>query len=110
MNAYVKELHFLREPLGKTIYQAIGKLEELQKYVLLEFELPWSDLITVSREQLNEKMEVLEKLAVQSEIFDKKSTHPWRGFVVKNEQPILSEEIKKICKLYQIILNPLIIL
>ncbi len=95
LNNYVKEIHLPREPLGKTIYQAVGKLEKLNNFVSLEFDLPWSDIRNVSRDQLAEIIEVLESLAVQSNIFDKQATHPWRGFVVKSEQPISSEVIKK---------------
>ena len=95
LNNYVKEIHLPREPLGKTIYQANGKLEKLHSLPFLEFDLPWSDVTSVNREQLSEKIEAIESLAVQSNIFDKKSSHPWRGFVVNTEQPASSELIKK---------------
>jgi len=95
LNSYVEEMHLPREPLEKTIYQIIGKLETLQKFELLEFDLPWENLSGVSKEQLEEKLEALRNLSVQSAIFDNKSTHPWRGFRVDIEHPIPSEEIKK---------------
>lgn len=95
LNNYVKEIHLPREPLGKTIYQAIGKVEKLHVHTLIEFDLPWSDVTTVSREQLGEKIEILENLAVQSNIFDKKNIHPWRGFLTDAEKPTPSEVIKK---------------
>lgn len=95
LNSYVKEIHLPREPLGKTIYQAVGKLERLNNFASLEFDLPWSDITDVSREQLGEILEALENIGVQSNIFDKKGTHPWRGFVVESGQPISSDVIKK---------------
>lgn len=95
LNSYVKEIHLPREPLGKTIYQAVGKLETLNNFVLLEFDLPWSDVTEVSRDQLAESIEALENLAVQSNIFDKKAYHPWRGFIAGSGQPISSDLIKK---------------
>ena len=95
LNNYVKEIHLPREPLGKTIYQVIGKIEKLHHLPLLEFDLPWLDVTKVSREQLSEKVEALVNLSVQSNIFDKKNTHPWRGFIVKAEPPPSSEVIKK---------------
>jgi len=95
LNNYVKEIHLPREPLGLTIYQAIGKLDKLHNFVSLEFDLPWSDLINIGREQLSEVIEALENLSVQSNVFDKKTTHAWRGFSVKAEQPTTSEAVKK---------------
>lgn len=95
LNSYVKKLHLPREPLGKTIYQAIGKLETLQKFKSLEFDLPWENLSNVSQEQLDEIIEALNSLTVQLDIFDNKATHPWRGFKVDTEHPVPSEEIKK---------------
>ncbi len=95
LNNYVKEIHLQREPLGKTVYQANGKLEKLHNFPLLEFDLPWSDVTDVNREQFSEKIEALENLAVHSNTFDKKATHPWRSFIVKTEQSLSSELIKK---------------
>jgi len=95
LNNYVKEIHIVKEPLGKTIYQAIGKLEKLHAFESIGFDLPWSDVTSVSRENLSEKIEALENISVQSNIFNEKNTHPWRNFVVISEQPISSEVIKK---------------
>lgn len=95
LNNYVKEIHLPREPLGQTIYQAIGKLEKLHNFASLEFDLPWSDLTNVNREQLSETIEALENLTVQSDVFDKKTTHAWRGYSVKADQTTTSEVVKK---------------
>jgi len=99
LNSYVEKMHLPREPLGETIYQAIGKLETLQKFKLLEFDLPWKNLSNVSQEQLDEVIESLNSLSVQSDIFDNKAIHPWRGFKVIVEYPVPSEEIKKNLKI-----------
>lgn len=95
LNNYVKEVHLPRDPLGITIYQAIGKLDKLHNFESLEFDLPWDDLVTVNRDQLGEVIESLENLSVQSNVFDNKATHPWRGLTVKTDQPVASETIKK---------------
>jgi len=95
LNNYVKEVHLPRDPLGMTIYQAIGKLDKLYNIESLEFDLPWNDLAVVNRDQLAEVIESLENLSVQSIIFDNKATHPWRGFLPKTDQPVVSETIKK---------------
>lgn len=95
LNDYVKEIHKVQELLGITIYQAIGKLEKLHKIESLEFESPWTDITGVTRDQLRERLDALQSVALQSEIFDKKSTHPWRGFIVKSETPTTSDGIRK---------------
>jgi len=99
LNDYVKEIHFKQEPLGKTIYEIIGKIEKLNKVDLLEFDLPWSDIEKVTQDELRDKTEILEKLAVMSNLFENRSIHPWRGFIVNTEQPISSDILKKNLKI-----------
>lgn len=95
LNNYVSEIHLNRDPLGISIYQAIGKVKKLDKIASPDFDLPWNDVTEVSRAQLNEKLEALESLAVQSSIFDQRKTHPWRGFIVKPKQQTAVDIIKK---------------
>ena len=56
--------------------------------------MPWLDTTEVSRQELKEKLDVIDSLAAQADIFDHQSTHPWRGFVA-NEQVVKSDSIKK---------------
>lgn len=95
LNNYVKEVYLHRDPLGITIYQAIGKLDKLHNFESLEFDLPWGNLTTINRDQFGKVIESLENLSIQSNVFDKKAIHPWRGFSVKADQPVASETIKK---------------
>lgn len=95
LNNYVSEMHLQREPLGKSIYHAIGKVKSLGKIPSPDFDLPWTDATEVDRTQLNEKLEALESLAVQANIFGQRKTHPWRGFIVKSKQQIAADVIKK---------------
>jgi len=95
LNSYVNEIHLKRNPLCKTIYQVIGLLEKLRNLPPLDFDLPWLDVIGVNDTELNEKVEALESLAVQSSIFDKKKMHPWRGFIVQEGQQTPTDLIKK---------------
>lgn len=95
LNNYVNEIHKLREPLAETIYQVIGKVEKLQNFETLDFNLPWVDVTTVTRDDLNGCLEALQSLSVQFAIFDNRSAHPWRGFIVKQGEAITSDAIKK---------------
>ncbi len=95
LNEYVKEIHQKREPLGKTIYQIIGKVAKLQAFPTIEFTLPWADVLTVTREELGNKLEILDSLSVQASIFDNQSSHPWRGLLVVDSKSEKPEIIKK---------------
>lgn len=94
LNNYVNEIHRPREPFGKTIYQAVGRVETLHDIPPANFDLPWLDVTEVSRQELKEKLEAIENLAIQADVFDHRSTHPWRGFVT-TEQTIKSDYIRK---------------
>lgn len=42
--------------------------------------LPWTDLSTVSRDDFVERFDLLNVVSAQASIFDRRATHPWRGF------------------------------
>ena len=95
LNEYVQEVHMTRQPLGITIYKAIGFAEKLHHVPTVEFDLPWADVLSTKREQLTEKTEILETLAVQAETFNNKSSHPWRGYSPTQQGQITSETLRK---------------
>jgi very-short-patch-repair endonuclease len=80
LNRYVQELHRVREPLGKTLYQAIGRVAKLSGAPEVRAPLPWTELSTVSRDDLAERSDLLNELGAQASTFDRRTTHPWRGF------------------------------
>lgn len=80
LNRYVQELHRVREPLGKTLYQVIGRTTKLAAAPEVRAPLPWTNVLTVSRSELVERRDVLSELAAQSNVFDVRGNHPWRGF------------------------------
>lgn len=94
LNNYINEIHRSRSPFDKTIYQSVGRLEKLHHIPAVDFDLPWLDVTEVSRQQFKEKLDVIESLAAQADIFDNRSTHPWRGFVTA-EQVLRTDYIKK---------------
>ncbi|MBU1131049.1 DUF3320 domain-containing protein [Patescibacteria group bacterium] len=94
LNNYVKEIHSKKDPLGKTIYNAIGLIEKYHSYRDLDFDLPWADVTRVSKEQLEKKLELLRSLESQSTVFDSRKKHPWRGFM-RDSKTQLSVDILK---------------
>lgn len=80
LNRYVQELHRVREPLGKTVFQAIGRAAKLAAAAEVRASLPWSDVLTVSRDELVERLDLLNELGAQGDVFDVRANHPWRGF------------------------------
>ena len=80
LNRYVQELHRIREPLGKNLYQAIGRVAKLGAAPEVRAPLPWTEMSTVSRDDFIERFDLLNELSAQAGIFDGRATHPWRGF------------------------------
>lgn len=80
LNRYVQELHQVRKPLGKTLYQVIGQTAKLAATPEVRAPLPWADVLTVSRNELVERCDLLNELSAQANVFDVRATHPWRGF------------------------------
>jgi very-short-patch-repair endonuclease len=84
LNAYVRALHERLEPLGRTVFQAIGRTAKLAAAPDVCAALPWADPLQVSRAELGAAIDALEDLATQSRTFDVRATHPWRGFNTAN--------------------------
>ncbi len=93
LNDYVRQLHERREPLGLTVYQAIGKVAKLHASPNVGLHvLPWENPLAVSRADLRVALDLLDELAAQAAVFDTRSAHPWRGFTVESERG-LGEEV-----------------
>jgi len=94
LNGYVRELHLKREPLGRSIYHVVGKLEKLRGAVDLKAPLPWNDPLSVTRSQLGTALESLSDLAAQAMVFDSRDENPWYGLEVQPGKAILQEEME----------------
>jgi very-short-patch-repair endonuclease len=79
LNAYVRALHRPVELLGLTVYQGIGKVARLRSARSIRFQLPWEHVLDVTRAQLSGVREIVDNLAGQAAVFDRRSTHPLRG-------------------------------
>lgn len=80
LNAYVQDLHGKVGSIDLTPYAAIGKIAKLRKAPELRFQLPWQDLPSVTRQELENVLNALADLSAQAAVFDARSRHPWRGF------------------------------
>jgi very-short-patch-repair endonuclease len=80
LNRYVQELHCVRDPLGKTVYQAIGRVAVLASAPEIRAPLPWRSLLEAPLSELDQRLDVLNQLAAHAKVFDSRKTHPWRGF------------------------------
>jgi very-short-patch-repair endonuclease len=84
LNDYVRQLHERREPLGLSVYQAIGKVAKLSDAPSVGIHaLPWEDPTAVSRTDLRSAIDALDELASQADVFDARGNHPWRGLTVE---------------------------
>jgi very-short-patch-repair endonuclease/DNA polymerase III delta prime subunit len=95
LNEYVAELHRKIEPIGRSIYQIIGRLEKLSNAPDVKAALPWEDLVAVTRADLANALDALRDLGVQADVFDSRAWHPWRGFAVQPGAGAKHEEIEK---------------
>ncbi len=80
LNDYVRELHKKISPLDMTTYQAIGKVARLHELPDVRAPFPWSDVLGVSRAELEKRLDALADLGALADIFNKRKGHPWRGF------------------------------
>ena len=95
LNEYVHKLHERREPLGLSVFAAIGKIAKLYDApVLAIHELPWEDPLMVSRAELRATLDLLNDLASQSAIFDQRHSHPWRGLAVHSERGVREDTVE----------------
>jgi len=98
LNRYVQELHRVREPLGKTLYQVIGRTAKLVAAPEVRAPLPWVDVLSVSRDELVACWDILNELGAQANVFDVRANHPWRGFsataVTITEREQIEEDLR----------------
>jgi hypothetical protein len=102
LNGYVQELHKKIGPLGLTVYRAIGKIAKLRGAPDVRAPLPWSDLLSVSQNELDLCLDTLMDLATVALVFDGRSRHPWRGFVSSqgdiNEQEFIETGLRRLAE------------
>lgn len=83
LNEYVRELHRRIDPLGRTGYQIIGRIERLSNVPDIRGPMPWEDPLAVTRRELNDALDALGDLGSQAAVFDSRDSHPWRGLALQ---------------------------
>ena len=81
LNGYVQELHRVQEPLCRSVYQAIGRVESLASVPEVRGTLPWTDALTATPSELEDRLDALGRLGAHAQVFDNRERHPWRGFI-----------------------------
>jgi very-short-patch-repair endonuclease len=79
LNEYVRELHRPREPLGRSVYEALGSYARLNDVPAVSCPLPWKDLKTITQATLDGVIDSLRDLQSHASVFRERETHPWRG-------------------------------
>ncbi len=79
LNEGVRELHRQREPVGRSVFDALSVFAHVESLPALAFPLPWPDVTKVTLEQVDEAGDLLRELQAQAAIFAERETHPWRG-------------------------------
>jgi len=81
LNLYVRELHVVRQPLGRSVYSVLGELASLDSVPFVAAQSPDPTALTVAAldraAQLAQRLARLWKIVVEAESF------PWRGCAVK---------------------------
>jgi very-short-patch-repair endonuclease len=81
LNAYVRELHLPRAPLGQSIFQAYGVLARLQDVPNLDIALAGVEQRT--RSELEQMKQALEQLLACGDVLDAHDSYPWRETVLE---------------------------
>lgn len=95
LNEYVRQLHERREPLGLSVFAAIGRISKLADApIVTPCFLPWENPLTTSRSDLRAKLDLLDELVPQSAIYDNQDSHPWRGLDVHLDHQLRKDTLE----------------
>ncbi|MCX5847742.1 MAG: DUF3320 domain-containing protein [Deltaproteobacteria bacterium] len=105
LNTYTRELHLPSQPLGLSVYRANAQLANLKDVSEVRGALPWPNPLDATQNDVDQCIQALEELAVNSEVFDQRTTHPWKGFSPERfglvEQESLIASLQAVADLYQ---------
>ena len=92
LNAVAAELHRPREPLGLSLYEANGQVALAADVPDLPFIFVAAE--AVSAEGYSRLESMAQRLAAYHPLFAEATTHPWRGFLVKNFSLNLQTQVR----------------
>jgi very-short-patch-repair endonuclease len=105
LNTYARELHATLQPLGLSVYRANAHRAHLEDVPDVRGALPWPNPLDASQNDFEQCIHALEEIAANAEIFDQRTTHPWRGFSPSQfglvEQESLEASLRAVADLYQ---------
>ena len=94
LNEYVNALHTVVNPLGLSVFQAIGRFAKLEGAPYIKGSLPWQNILEVSEHEISNCFEALMGVSQMASLFDAREKHPWRGFGVLEYSLQLQEKIE----------------
>ena len=95
LNEYIIALHKIIEPANRSIFQAIGRYSKLQKVATVKGLLPWGDILEVTTNDIDSRVEALSELAQMGEVFLLRKKHPLRGLEYFNFSLQFQEKLEK---------------
>jgi len=94
LNDYVCNLHSKVEPFGISIYEAIGEFFQLQNIRDIKFNLPWQNILEVTKEEVRNCIDALNRLSQLKDLFAGREKNAWRGFSFLEYNLALQEKIE----------------
>ncbi len=90
LNEYVLELHFIRDPLGESMYQVFGKLSKFDKVPLVSMSLPEDSFSPLS---FQSSKDLIFRLRNCYAVIEEGCSFPWRGFKAQRFTPSLRADL-----------------
>ena len=90
LNDYVLELHYIREPLDKSMYQVFGQLSMLEKVPLISITLPNDSYSPVALQTMEG---LIQRLKNNFVVITEGDQFPWRGFHSQRFSPSVRAEV-----------------
>ena len=99
LNDYAVGIHKRVEPMGCSVFQAIGKLSKIDAPDT-RGSLPWDDVLEATAMDLETMKEALNEITQRIELFASRKNHPWRGFTGTEYSLQLQEQIERLIRNY----------
>ena len=90
LNDYILELHQIREPIDKSMYQVFGQLSVLEKMPLISIKLPNDSYSPVALQAMEE---LVQRLKNNFTVIVEGYRFPWRGFHSQGFSPAVRTEV-----------------
>lgn len=99
LNDYVASVHKRIEPMGRSIFEGIGRLSKILAPDS-RGPLPWDDVLQATIVDLEAMKEALNEMAQRANLFVSRHSHPWRGFAGTEYSLQLQEQTENSIRTY----------